>query len=265
MAKSPLSGKDSTLQYKLTEFIANWWQTFVLIAVLLILGFGGAVSYQAFERQKEKQAQNKLYVLHKEMQNETIALEKSNQTETAANQKGKKNKLTAKNKTPAKPAKTPQMLAKDYGSILKKYVTFIRKYENRKASYMAAIEAASLAAKYNDDHRAESILKMVINRPSKNDLFWALLNGQYAGILIHDNKCAEAIPVLNSIVNNSAYSFFRSHALLRLGACYIETKNYNRAHDALVRVQTDFPQSVAARFEAPILKRLILLRQGQKS
>ena len=236
---------DSTFEYKLIDFFTNQWQTLATLVILAIVISGGIVSYRYFERSKEKQAQEQLYVLQKALKDKTKEID-----QTAA-------------KVPAQ-TKTPETLVKNYGDILPKFTTFIGDHEGRKAAYMAAIQVASLAVDYKDFARAENILKMVINMPSRHDVFWDLVNGQYTGVLIQEGKCEQAIPILKEIANSKPHAFFQAHALLRLGACYIKTKSYNKAEDAFVRIQTDFPQSEAA-LEARDLKRLILIRRGQKS
>ncbi len=246
---------DSTFEYKLIDFFTNQWQTLATIALLAIVVFGGVVSYRYFERSKEKQAQEQLYVLQKALKDKTKEI-----TQVPAVQKSGDSVSAA----PAEPVKTPETLAKNYGDILAKFTKFISRHQGRKAAYMAAIQAAALAVDYKDFSRAESVLKMVINVPSRHDLFWGLVNGQYTGVLIQEGKCEQAIPTLKKIADNKSHAFFQAHALLRLGACYIKMKKYDKAEDAFVRIQTDFPQSEAA-FEARDLKRLILIRRGQKS
>ncbi len=260
---------DSTFQYKLIDFLTNQWQSLAMIVILAIVVSGGFVSYQYFERSKEKSAQEQLFVLQNKLNDKTKQIDQAYQDAVAAQQKQvasetKSKKKAAKIQPPMPPVKTPETLAQNFGDILPQFTAFIRSHEGRKAAYMAAIRAASLAADYKDFKQAENILQLVINEPKHKDLFWGLLNGQYSGVLIQENKCEQAIPILEKIADNPAHAFFQAHALLRLGACYIQIKNYDKAEDAFVRIQTDFPQSEAA-YEARDLKRLILIRQGQKS
>jgi predicted negative regulator of RcsB-dependent stress response len=160
--------------------------------------------------------------------------------------------------------KTPELLDKNYGDILKQMDTFIQTHRGRKAAYMAAIQSAALASDYKNFDRAEGFLRKVNDGPSPDDLFWGLIKGQLTAVLIDEKKCGEAIPELVKISDNANQSFFQPHALLRLGACYIESKDYDKAQATLLRIEKDFPRTQAA-YEAKDLKRLVLIRRGQKS
>jgi predicted negative regulator of RcsB-dependent stress response len=262
--------KPATVEGTMTEFLARNVQTIISAVVVVFVGAGIFLAYGYFAKAQETKAQEELFSIEKIVEDKAKALEKDatdKQTvDTAATAKAdKKNKKTAAAKLD-KPVieKTPESLEKNFSEPLKQYDQFIQAHQGKKAAYIAAIHAATLSSDYKDFGRAESFLKKVAAGPAPDDLFWGLVKGQLTGILIEEKKCNEAIPELVKISENKAQSFFQPHALLRLGACYIEAKDYDRAQAAFLRIEKDFPHT-QAEFEAKDLKKLVLLRRGQKS
>src|SRR6185312_13789263 len=111
-----MSQDDSTLEYKLIDFLTNQWQTLAMIVVLALVVAGGFVSYRYFQRSKEKRAQEQFYVLQKALEDKTKTVDQAAQ---------------------AKADKTPDALAKNFGEILPQFTSFIRAHEGSKAAYIA--------------------------------------------------------------------------------------------------------------------------------
>ena len=64
------------------------------------------------------------------------------------------------------------------------------------------------------------------------------------------------ISVVNLSFQNYSDSRKASDALLKIGYCYYELKNWDAARDTLLRVQIDYPDTTAARLADQRLQRM---------
>lgn len=244
--------KELTFEAQVAHYIASASKPFMYTAVTGLVLAGAYLGYRHYQTTLEEKSQEDLFSLQKAVET------KEKKIETEAQDK------KAPAKTPVEKTeveKTPQILASTFSDDLKKYDDFIRSHANKKAAYLAAIQAARLASDYKDYSRAEAVLRQVVNSPEKNDLFSGLLRAQLSTALIEQKKCPDALTELNQIADNKSQTYFHPQALLRMGACYIETKDWDKAQSALTRVEKDFSNTQAAS-DAKQLKRLLLLKRG---
>jgi predicted negative regulator of RcsB-dependent stress response len=244
--------KEITLEAKTVQFLAKHAKAAAAAIVVCAVAGAAYIAYGMYEGSLEAKSQEELFTIQKTVEEKEQKLTKQDE---ASIEKAKAPKADAGPKF----EKTPQSLAANFTDDLKRYADFIGSHKGKKASYMAAIQAARLAKEYKDFPQAEKILAGVVEVPNSNDIFSGLLRAQLGAILMDENKCPDAVKQLNQIVDNKAQSYFHAHSWLRLGACYIETKEWDKAQSALARVEKDFANTQAAG-EAKDLKRLALLR-----
>ncbi len=251
--------KELSFEAQTAHFIASAARPFLYTVLVALVAAGSYLGYRHYQTTLESKSQEELFSLQKNVEDKEKKINSDAQEKVEA---GKENKKADK-----KPAakveveKTPQSLVATFSDDLKHYDEFIRTNANKKAAYMAAIQSARLASDYKDYARAESTLRQVVNAPEKTDLFAGLLRAQLSTVLIEQKKCTEALAELNQITDNKAQSYFHPQALLRMGACYIENKDWDKAQSALTRVEKDFSNTQAAG-DAKQLKRLLLLKRG---
>ncbi len=266
--------KELTLEAMAARYIAEMARPFAMIAGAVLLLGVGYYGYRYYATSLETKSQEELFTIQKSVDDKIKNIEKDSEEASGekAEAKGAKKdpKVLAKKEVKKPEAKkpkvevekTPQSLAAKFSEDLTNYDHFIQSHANKKASYMAAIQAAKLSADYKDYDRAEKILRAVVNTPDRSDLFAGLLRAQLSTVLIDEKKCGDAISELTKITENPAQSYFHPHAFLRMGACYIETKDWEKAQTALTRVEKDFANTQAAS-DAKQLKRLLILKKSQ--
>jgi predicted negative regulator of RcsB-dependent stress response len=238
--------KKVTFEAKAAQFITQSAKPFLVTAAVALVAAGAYLGYGQYLSSLEAKSQEELFTLQKSVEDKEKKLEGDPKAKAA----------------PSQTEKTPQNLTVTFGDDLKNYEAFIKNHANKKAAYMAAIQSARLATDYHDYAKAEAILRGVVASPEASDLFSGLLRAQLSAVLIEQKKCAEAIKELSMITENKAQSYFHPQALLRIGACAIEGKEWDKAQSALTRVEKDFANTQAAS-EAKQLKRLLLLKRGE--
>lgn len=83
-------------------------------------------------------------------------------------------------------------------------------------------------------------------------------NAQYwlAETYFVTKKFTEALKEFELVLSNYSNSRKASDALLKIGYCYYELKNWDAARDTLLQVQIDYPDTTAARLADQRIKRL---------
>ena len=83
-------------------------------------------------------------------------------------------------------------------------------------------------------------------------------NAQYwlAETYFVTKKFTEALKEFELVLSNYSDSRKASDALLKIGYCYYELKNWDAARDTLLRVQIDYPDTTAARLADQRLQRM---------
>jgi predicted negative regulator of RcsB-dependent stress response len=247
------------------QVLEKIWKPVFGILVVSVVVYGGYLSFNAVQEHREKSAQEELFTIQKQVDKKTEELLKA--LEPKEESKAKDAKVAKKDKPAEKPKeleKTPETLVKNYGDQIAAYEKFIADHANHKAAYMAAVKLAGLAADYKDSARAQKVLAGVVDQPSHNDIFYGLLRAQLSSVLMDLNQHKEAIKILNEIVDNKEFTYFHPQALIRLGACYLETGDFEKAQATFSRVEADYPQTQAAG-EARNFKKLVSMKKGAKS
>jgi predicted negative regulator of RcsB-dependent stress response len=129
---------------------------------------------------------------------------------------------------------------------------------------MGAVQVAGLAVDYKDLDRAKKTLEQVATEPNKSSLFFGLLRTQLGSVLMDLKQYNEAITQFQQVVDNKNQIFFHAHALLRMGSCYMEMGEWDKAESAFKRIEAEHDKTQAAQ-DAKNLKRLLSLKKGTKA
>lgn len=260
--------KEKTLEAQAANYIFEMAKPFAVIAgAVLILG-AGYYGYKHFAATQETKAQEELYTLQKNVDDKEKKIEKEAEDKVKGKADfGKLKKLDTKKleemMAKAEVVKDQKSLAANFADDLNNYEKFIQSHNGKKAALMAAIQGAKLASDYKDFARAEKILRLANAGVENTDMFAGLVRAQLSTALIGQSKYSEAIGELTKITDSPKLSFFHAHALLHLAACFLETKDFEKAQSALTRIEKDFGNTQAAS-EAKQLKRLLLLKKSNK-
>ncbi|OFZ11919.1 MAG: hypothetical protein A2Z20_02890 [Bdellovibrionales bacterium RBG_16_40_8] len=238
--------------------IEKYGRQFALLMLLGVLVYGSYLVYNWNLDRSEKNAQEELFVMQKKIETKANDLAKADEEAT-------KTKLDKKIESAKKSEleKTPEALTKNFAEQIQEYEAFIQANKGRKAESMAAIRLAELSVEYNDFLRAEKILS-AITLKHKDDVFFGLVKMQLGSVLMDEKKYSEAIEQFTLVVDTPEQKAFHPQALLRIGACHLETGDYLKAESILSRLEADHPTTQAAN-EGKNLRRLALLKKAEKS
>lgn len=227
--------KTTSVEVEVSRTIDNLWRPMFLALVVVAVGFGGYLAFDAYQKNLEKHAQEELFALLKRVED-------------------KKEKMTEADKN-------PETLQKNYGDILKDYNVFVANQKGRKASYIAAIQIAGLALSYNDLNLGAKYLSQVDSTVKSGDIFFGLIKSQLGSVLMDLKKYQEAAEQYEILATNKSHTYFHPQALLRLGICYLELGDFSKAEDHFTKLLTAHPSTQAAN-EAKNMKKIVALRKG---
>lgn len=254
--------KEITAEVEISKVVEKIWKPLLSLLALGIVGFGVYLGFAEWTERQERLAQEELFSLQKKIESKTDELMKANlKGDEAADSKTSKSKKVSSKNAKSEIEKTPESLAKNFSDLIAEYEGFIANQSGKKASYMAAIQLAGLAESYKDRERAERALRLVVDKISAKDLFFGLVRAQLGGILMDMKKYSEAAEQFQKITEAKAQSYFHPHALLRLGACYAEGGEFDKARDVFTQLERDYPSTQAAN-QAKGLKKLMTLKKG---
>lgn len=232
-----IKNKETTVEVGVSRAIDHFWRPIFISLTIMGLCFAGYLAYSAYQTSLEKAAQEKLFSLQKRVEEKKEAIEKSEKE------------------------KNPETLQKNYGDILKDYDTFIARETGKKASYIAAIQVAGLALTYKDLSLAEKSLSSVAGIVKPNDIFYGLIKSQLGAVLMDLKKYQEAANQYEILAEEKSQTYFHPYALLRLGVCYIELGDFEKAEVQFSKLLAAHPSTQAAN-EAKNMKKLVALRRG---
>lgn len=262
--------KEVTVEVEVSKAIDHFWRPVFMALIVVAIGFATYLGYGAYSEHQEQAAQERLFAIQKQLDNKKEELEKAEAgDDTAASAKDGKSakdekaakKADTKKADKIKLAKTPETLEQNFGSILTAYDQFIAENKGNKASFMAAVQAAGLSLAYSDLNRAEKALVPVAGVVKSGDLFYGLVKSQYGSVLMDLKKFDQAAIQFEELTTAKEQKYFLPQAMLRLGICYIEMKEYSKAESTFSKLIADHPTTQASN-EAKKMRKLIALRQG---
>jgi predicted negative regulator of RcsB-dependent stress response len=260
--------KEITSEVQVAKVIERYGKPVVGALVVLTVATGAYFALGAWQTHREKAVQEELFVIQKKIEKITEDLNKKNdeanktsEEKNSAQSKDKKKTETAKK---IEIVKTPETLNEHYNDTLSVLEKFVAEHKGHVAGAMGAVQAAGLAADYKDLERAKKTLEQVATEPNKGSLFFGLLRTQLGSVLMDLKQYNEAATQFQQVVDNKKQTFFHAHALLRLGSCYMETGEWDKAETAFSRIEADHANTQAAQ-DAKNLKRLLSLKKGAKA
>ncbi len=228
-------------EVEVSKMIDKVWRPATMTLIAVAIGYGSIIGYKAYELKKEKQAQEKLFAIQKAVEEKTEEFEKPDK----------------------KIEKNPESLVKNFEDQIKNYEEFIGDHEGNKAAFMAAVQLAGLSVTYKDLERAEKVLSGVVEN-ARHDLFGGLVISQLGTVLMDLKKYPAAIEQFSNLLENKKQTYFHPQALLRLGTCYLENGDFEKAESSFKRLESDFPTTQAAG-DAKNLIKLLALKKGDKA
>lgn len=221
--------KEVTTEVEISKFIDKYWKPFTTVVSVALFAYAIYMGLDFYNEKQELKAQEELFVIQKGVETKAESLAKTTD-------------------------KNPELLNKEFNSFLSQYDSFISKHKGKKASYIAAVNKAGLASSYNDLALAEKSLAAVVKETTASDLFFGLVRSQLATVFMDQSKFKEASVLLEEIVGNSRQNYFHPHALLRLGTCYLELGEVEKAKAALARIEKEHPNTQAAQEAKNLIK-----------
>lgn len=208
--------------HKTQSFIVDHiFQILTAIGLLLVI-FAGWTIWSQVSESREVRVQEQYFVIDKKFQDTRRQFEE----ETARLKNPPKN-VDTKNPPPA-PKKTGDF-SKDFGAVAGEFENLINQNPKSKAALMAAISLSNIYAEYGKADEALGILAKVNADNSANSLLESLVTHQRAGLLAHQGKCSEAIPLWNKINQSSKSKYLHQEAQLNLGLCAEQTGDLTAA------------------------------------
>ena len=218
----------------------------------VLLALAGVWGYHMYQESQEKKAQEELYVF--EFKIETIEQEIYN-----AKLEGQR----AKESQPLPVIeKTPAAFERNFAEFIKQYEAKIFDYKSLRAAAVSAILLADKYSQYGMNDKAKKLLaKLESSIP--NNVLKALVNLQRISLTEKTMVCEQISSQVESILKDQDLKFLWPEAYLRKAACAISNNDFEKASDAINKLNTDFSDSVAAR-KIHVLQRLkaIKTREG---
>ncbi len=247
------------LSQRVETFLVTNYKAVIGVFVATVVLIGAYATMQTMSASREKAAQEELFAITSRLEKKSTELSEAAQKKVTPDPKNKKADMLDDLK---EPEKTPDTLARDLGAQVKQLEDFLQKHNNRKAGFLAAMALSDVYLEYGAPKKAAEILKPISERPDKGDLFYGLLNSQYALALSNSNNCQEAVDVYDRILKNNEHRHIHAQAMLRKGVCLMTLNKMDQARDVFQEAHTEFPDSVSGR-SAESFERYLALKKGQ--
>lgn len=248
---------------RVEDFLLENYKALIAVFVVIVVAAGGYATMQSISASNEKKAQDELFAITSELDKKVADLNEAAQKDSKAKDpKAKKDAKADLMETLKEPVKTPETLAKDLGPQVQKLEDFLKSNNDRKAGFIAAMALSDLYLDYQEPKKAVEILKPIADKPSKDDLFYGLINSQYALALSNSNNCQEAVDVYDNILKSKDQKHIHAQAMLRKGVCLMTLQKYDQAKDVFQEARTEYPDSMSGR-SAESFERYLALKKGQ--
>lgn len=247
------------LSQRVEEYLLKNYKAVIGVFVATVLMIGAYAIMQTVSTRREKAAQEELFVITSALDKKATEISEAAQKKVTANPNGKKADILEDLK---EPEKTPETLARDLGPQVQKLESFLKSHESSKAGFLAAMALSDIYLEYGEPKKAAEVLRPMSEKPDSDDLFYGLINSQYALALSNSNNCQEAVGVYDRILKHKDHKHIHAQAMLRKGVCLMTLNKNDQARDVFQEARTEFPDSVSGR-SAESFERYLSLRKGQ--
>lgn len=198
------------------KVLEQYWKPVAGLFVAVVV-IGGIMSITANRsKAKEEKVQESYYVIEK--------------------------KLLELKQRAAAPANVTQKTAPvDFTDIKKELETFANENVGTVAAQMAALHLAELQVADKNQAAALALLQKV--ETQDKGLVNTLVEQQIAQLLAGQDKCQEAITVLQKIIDRKDASFVHSDAKLQQALCHVKLGNTKQAEDILTNLSSQSSQA----------------------
>ncbi len=238
--------KKSDIFIQLTDKAIGWleehWRIIGTILLVSTLSGAGYVGYNMKVKSDEVAAQAELYSLRL----------MSGKLEKSYNSLDKKK---------ADEAETVEVknFESHFSKVLAEYTKFFASYRRSNAEKVGYLQLASLFADYDKWGKAKDALVKVVSNTKKENFYFGLLSMKLSQAQMNENNFKEAIQVLEQVSSQPEHRHIHAESLLRIGICYKEQKDNEKAKQYFERVNRDFSESEAAK-NAKLFLRLLALK-----
>lgn len=255
----PKQVQKKDLSQRVEDYLLKNYKAVIGVFIATVLLIGAYAIVQTVSTSREKAAQEELFAITSALDKKVTELSEAAQKKASADPKSKKTDLLDDLK---QPEKTPEALARDLGPQVQKLEDFLKSHNDSKAGFLAAMALSDIYLEYGEPKKAADVLKSMSEKPSSDDLFYGLLNSQYALALSNSNNCQDAVGVYDRILKHKEHKHIHAQAMLRKGVCLMTLNKNDEAKNVFQEARTEFPDSVSGR-SAESFERYIALKKGQ--
>lgn len=255
----PKTVHQKDLSQRVEEYLLKNYKAVIGVFVVTVLLIAAYAITQTVSTKREKAAQEELFVLTSAVEKKQTELSEAAQKTAATDSKNKKADPLEELK---EPEKTSETLSRDFGPQIKKLEDFVKANEDRKAGLLGAMALSDIYLEYGEPKKAADVLKSMSEKPDSDDLFYGLINSQYALALSNSNNCQDAVGVYDRILKHKEHKHIHAQAMLRKGVCLMTLNKNDEAKNVFQEARTEFPDSVSGR-SAESFERYLALKKGQ--
>lgn len=211
------------------------WRPLATVIVIFALSGLAYVGYNYKIHHDEVSAQKDLY----QIRLETEKIEKTYKAREVENQSEQEFNVT-------------------FDPLIKKYTLFFAKYRKTRAEKIATIELADIYSRNNQLEKAKAVLVMALGDIKNNDFYYGSTAIKLSQVLMDQGEPQEAIKILEKLSGIPEQKHFHAESLFRIGICYDNLQDKEKAKQYLERVDREFTETESARNAKIYLRYLII-------
>ena len=241
LTKEEVKKPDPFIHYtdKAIAWIEKHGKSIGTVIMVLSLGGAGYVGVNKYQKNQEQKAQTALYNLRVQMEKLTENFNKEDKKEN----KGKENKSSPEERAQEAPKKD---FNTHYATLIGDYKKFFKDYAKSNSEKAGTIQLANLYAENEKWEEVISLLSPKVSSGAKDSFYFGMMSMLLSQAQMNSEQCPEAIKVLEAVSAQATHKHLHPESLLRIGICYENQQDYEKAKQYFERVSRDFEESEAA-------------------